>query len=120
VIESFPYSVTDTLHVVDHRRALEKTAGLLLENLGKELAGGNFAVRTRLASGAPYEEILKISRRENADLIVMGTHGRTGFTHVMLGSVAEKVVRLSTCPVLTVPDSATRGKSAERLSVTLY
>ncbi len=121
VIESFPYSVTDTLHVVDHRRALEKTAGMLLENLREELTAEDLPVRTRLANGAPHEEILKISRREKADLIVMGTHGRTGLQHMMLGSVAEKVVRLARCPVLTVPDRAAArvGAAAER-SVTLY
>jgi nucleotide-binding universal stress UspA family protein len=120
-IESFPYSVTDTLHIVDHRRALEKTAGFLLENLRQELAGEGVPVKSLLTNGAPYKEILKASRREKTDLIVMGTHGRTGVEHLILGSVAEKVVRLSTCPVLTVPDrAAARITAAGKPSVTLY
>ncbi|HEY3302722.1 MAG TPA: universal stress protein [Candidatus Binatia bacterium] len=121
VIESLPYSVTDTLHVIDHRRALEKTAGALLKNLREELIEKELAVKTRLASGTAYDEILKTSRREKADLIVMGTHGRTGMSHLLLGSVAEKVVRLAACPVLTVPDrTASRVKAAVERSVTLY
>jgi nucleotide-binding universal stress UspA family protein len=50
--------------------------------------------------GVPFEEILHTAKERQVDLIIMGTHGRTGLTHVLLGSVAEKVVRLATCPVL--------------------
>jgi len=102
VIESLPYSVTDTFNIVEHRRALETTAGSLLENLRKDLIEKDLSVRTHLVTGTPYREILKKSGREKVDLIVMGTHGRTGVKRLLLGSVAEKVVRLSTCPVLTV------------------
>jgi len=55
-----------------------------------------------LASGIPYREILRAAREFPADLIVIGTHGRTGVEHVLFGSTAEKVVRLAPCPVLTV------------------
>ena len=57
-------------------------------------------VLTRSAIGAPFEEILRASNE--FDLVVMGTHGRTGVRHLLLGSVAEKVVRHASCPVLTV------------------
>ena len=50
----------------------------------------------------PLDAIVGYAQREGIDLIVMGTHGRTGLTHMFLGSVAERVVRTSTCPVLTV------------------
>lgn len=56
---------------------------------------------THLGDGAPQAEILRIAERISADLIVMGTHGRSGFAHLLLGSVAEKVVRSSPIPVLT-------------------
>jgi nucleotide-binding universal stress UspA family protein len=55
-----------------------------------------------LVSGEPWQQILETAKRCGADLIVMGTHGRRGFSRVLLGSVAEKVVRLSPVPVLTV------------------
>jgi universal stress protein A len=59
-----------------------------------------------LRSGGPAEEIVATAEVEHADLIVMGTHGRSGLTHVLMGSVAESVVRRSSCPVLTVRHSA--------------
>ncbi len=57
---------------------------------------------TLLATGIPYREIIGKAREVEADLIVIGTHGRTGVEHVIFGSTAEKVVRLAPCPVLTV------------------
>ncbi len=50
--------------------------------------------------GVPFQTILDTARDKGVDLIVMGTHGRTGLPHVLMGSVAEKVVRLAPCPVL--------------------
>ncbi|MEA3332468.1 MAG: universal stress protein [Pseudomonadota bacterium] len=51
--------------------------------------------------GVPYEEIIKYAKEIDADLIVMSTHGHTGLSHILLGSVAEKIVRYAPCPVLT-------------------
>jgi nucleotide-binding universal stress UspA family protein len=50
--------------------------------------------------GVPFHEIVETAKAQKVDLIVMGTHGRTGLQHILLGSVAEKVVRLAPCPVL--------------------
>lgn len=59
----------------------------------------------KTTEGTPFVEIIRYSKDNEIDLIVMGTHGRTGLTHALLGSVTEKVVRKSPCPVLTVrPD----------------
>jgi nucleotide-binding universal stress UspA family protein len=52
--------------------------------------------------GQPYKEIVNYAYDEDIDLIVIATHGRTGLTHLLMGSVAEKIVRFSTIPVLTV------------------
>jgi nucleotide-binding universal stress UspA family protein len=115
VIEPFPYSVTDTLQLVEHRRALQTLASSLLQNLSDDLRARNLNVKTHLVLGNPSREILAKARREKADLIVMGTHGRTGLPHIVLGSVAEKTVRLSPIPVLTVPFSfRPRRKAARR------
>jgi nucleotide-binding universal stress UspA family protein len=57
---------------------------------------------TSLSSGFPSEAIAQLAQQIGADLIVMGTRGMTGLKHVMLGSVAERTVRLAPCPVLTV------------------
>jgi len=55
-----------------------------------------------VAMGNPADTIVRVAQERSADLIVMSTHGRTGLQHMLLGSVAEKVVRLAPCPVLTV------------------
>ena len=52
--------------------------------------------------GDPFSEILTIQKDTNADLVVISTHGRTGLTHVLIGSVAEKLVRHATCPVFVI------------------
>jgi nucleotide-binding universal stress UspA family protein len=56
----------------------------------------------RLAEGSPSEEILRIAQEINADLIVLGTHGRSGLARAFMGSVAEDVLRKASCPVLTI------------------
>jgi nucleotide-binding universal stress UspA family protein len=60
-------------------------------------------VTPHLAHGEPAHAILELVASRRADLVVMSTHGRTGFRHFLMGSVAEKVVRLCSVPVLTVP-----------------
>jgi nucleotide-binding universal stress UspA family protein len=57
---------------------------------------------TFVVPGIPYDEIIKKAEERSADLILMGTHGRTGLDHVLFGSTAEKVVRKSAIPVMTV------------------
>jgi nucleotide-binding universal stress UspA family protein len=59
---------------------------------------------TDVREGTPFYEIIRFAREKDIDLIVMGTHGRSGLAHVLLGSVTEKVVRKAPCPVLTVRD----------------
>jgi nucleotide-binding universal stress UspA family protein len=74
--------------------------------LGAEAAPG-VATDVVLSQGAAASEILEQADRMAADLIVMGTHGRTGVDRLLIGSVAEKVLRKAACPVMTVPPSAT-------------
>ncbi len=59
-------------------------------------------IEREVRSGPPFVEIVRYAKEKSIDLIVMGTHGRSGLTHALLGSVAEKVVRKASCPVLTV------------------
>jgi nucleotide-binding universal stress UspA family protein len=59
-------------------------------------------VEHRLEKGIPADQILRVAQETNCDLIVMGTHGRTGLGRLLMGSVAEEVLRKSPCPVLTV------------------
>lgn len=59
-------------------------------------------VETIVEKGIPFNEIVNKGEKLEMDIIVIGTHGRSGLAHVMMGSVAEKVVRKAPCPVLTV------------------
>ena len=66
------------------------------------MPAGGPASPVLLKVGSPFLEILHTAQDQNADLIVLGTHGRTGLAHVLMGSVAERVVQKAPCPVLTV------------------
>jgi nucleotide-binding universal stress UspA family protein len=68
----------------------------------KELAAQGIAARTVVKIGAAWNEIVRLATEEHADMIVMGTQGRTGLDRFLLGSVAERVIRQAPCPVLTV------------------
>jgi nucleotide-binding universal stress UspA family protein len=85
----------------------------LQENLSKRLrerlaqfvtdkASEGSATTAHVLEGVPYLQILEAAKGHQADLIVIGTHGRTGLSHLLLGSVAERVVRGSEIPVLTI------------------
>jgi nucleotide-binding universal stress UspA family protein len=74
----------------------------MLGGLIREAEKRCVAAESKLTQGVPYDQIVKTAENVNADLVVMATHGRTGMRHVLLGSVAERVVRLAPCPVLTV------------------
>lgn len=81
---------------------LRTDAELELARWKAELGGGGTRVTARLAIGAPWDQIVSLARQEGVDLVVIGTHGRTGIKRALLGSVAEKVVRHAPCPVLVV------------------
>ena len=68
----------------------------------KDKIGDRFKVKVIVKLGKPFIEIVQVAKDEDIDLIVMGTHGHTGVEHILFGSTAEKVVRKSPCPVLTV------------------
>ncbi|MDH5670572.1 MAG: universal stress protein [Myxococcales bacterium] len=71
-----------------------------LEALAEKLRKDGLTVETEIIEGIPYKSIVDRAHEWGADLIVMGTHGRTGLSHALTGSVAERVVRLASCPVL--------------------
>jgi len=86
----------------DYVRELRESAEGAMQKLveSKPLAGKKVVRRVR--EGQPFVEIIRYARDQSIDLIVIGTHGRTGLAHVLMGSVAERVVRKAGCPVLTV------------------
>lgn len=86
----------------------EERARAALEREARSKLLREVKVRTVLAGGSPSREIVRIASRMRADLIVISTHGTTGVLHLVLGSVAEGVVRLAQCPVLVVKPSRVR------------
>jgi len=81
---------------------IEKQAGKALQDLIPADARAKLKVEYLIRKGAPFLEIIRCAREIQADLIVCGTHGRSGLKHALFGSVAEKVVRKASCPVLSV------------------
>jgi nucleotide-binding universal stress UspA family protein len=83
---------------------MEKTSAAVKTMKERLVDLGAPRVDTLLVEGSAFTEIVRTARDKGCDLIVMGTHGRTGLKHALMGSVAEKVVRKAHCPVLTVRD----------------
>ncbi len=80
---------------LDQFKAAAQTA---LDKVIKEMNLTGLTIHTEVAQGVPFAEIVRAAREKDVDLIVMGTHGRTGLVHMLLGSVAEKVVRKRAVP----------------------
>jgi len=81
-----------------------------LQVLSRECAETGSKVQTVSRLGFPAQEIVRVAQERRAGLIVMGTHGWTGFKHLILGSTAENVVRTAVCPVLTVRSNEGEGR----------
>jgi nucleotide-binding universal stress UspA family protein len=73
-----------------------------LQAFKPKVAKQDVLLERRVVHGNPYMEIVRLAEEEGVDLIVLGTHGRTGLKHFLIGSVAEKVLRKAPCPVLVV------------------
>ncbi len=102
VIEPASYGLDFTINHAGHAQKTAAAIEKRLEEFTALLKGQGIASRHVLQSGAPGDAILNGARAAEADLIVMGTHGRRGFSHLVSGSVAEAVLRQAPCPVLTI------------------
>ncbi len=71
-------------------------------DFGKMLKHVDIEIKRVVKTGVAFVEIIDYAKSEGMDLIVMGTHGRSGIEHILIGNVAEKVVRKSPCPVMTI------------------
>lgn len=104
VLDIRVYDITDPdlydVNIVDEETLVKLRERLL--RCVKEDTRGKIAVEALIIQGVPFAEIIKTSKEYKIDLIVIGTHGRTGISHAIMGSVAEKVVRKAPCPVLTI------------------
>jgi nucleotide-binding universal stress UspA family protein len=94
--------IPSTLSVTDLVEDMQKSAWKEMEKWGSEAQASVRDIEKLVVRGVPFVEIIKTARDRGVDLIVIGTHGRTGIDHMLFGSTAEKVVRKAPCPVLTV------------------
>ena len=85
---------------------LERQASNDLAAVLPEAQATQVDIARRVMIGIPYRKIIEVAEADKADLIVMTTHGRTGISHLVMGSVAERVVRTAPCPVLTIRPTA--------------
>ena len=84
------------------RGEVERHASAKLTALAQREIAATVPASPLVRHGTPWEEITRLARERQADLIVIGTHGHAGFKHMVMGSTAEKVVRYAGCPVLVV------------------
>ena len=88
----------------DFSREFREAAESKLNEWTEKAAASGVEVESILTSRFPSEAIAATAKEGGADLIVMGTRGLTGLAHIVLGSVAERTIRIAPCPVLTVKD----------------
>jgi universal stress protein A len=94
---------TATEEPVSMKEYASRGAEKHLDDIAARLAKDGVQPTKFIRFGRPHDEITKLADEAKCDLIIMGTHGRTGLAHLLVGSVAERVVRTSKVPVLTVP-----------------
>jgi universal stress protein A len=112
VIEPVAPAVPDEAWIsvaAGQQELVKQAAKQSMEQLDLSPAGGSLKVCRVLREGVAYHEIDLYANEHAIDLIVMATHGRTGLSHVLFGSVAERTTRHAPCPVLTVPAAPRRA-----------
>lgn len=86
-----------------YQQELLKSAESDLSQVVEEKVPTNIEISSEVKIGSPAEVIIEFAREKNVDIIIMATHGRTGISRFMIGSVAEKTIRQSTIPLLVIP-----------------
>ena len=99
----------DAKVAVELDQAYRDEAASYLDKVVATLKEKGIKAKTEILSGNPAEEIIKYSQKNNVDLIIMSTRGRSGISRLVFGSVAEKVIRNSTVPVLIKPAATSKG-----------
>ena len=102
IMEPASYGLDFTIESSDEREQRRKAAAKQFEALSSELAAAGIAAKASVYGGAPADAILKVAAQSQSDLIVMGTHGRRGLSHMWAGSVTEAILRRGRIPVLAV------------------
>jgi nucleotide-binding universal stress UspA family protein len=108
VVELFPLGSAEVMTIPEaYIEDLKTEADRTMQSYLARITATGLTGDAVVVHGTPFQEIMDVAKAQHVDLIVMGTHGRTGLPHLLLGSVAERVVRLAPCPVLVVRMPAT-------------
>ena len=104
VIETYMGDIGDILKQIDLLLDDKQTDNLKMRliNLIPDEIRTNISIDTLVVKGTPFVEIIKAAKDNQVDLIVMGTHGKTALDYILIGSVAERVIQRSPCPVLSI------------------
>lgn len=97
-VDVTPFGFSPVEFARERREQVQK----LMDQVAEEIRAQGVQPEPVIVEGKAFVQIITVARERGADLIVIGTHGRTGLSHMLMGSVAEKVVRKAACPVLTV------------------
>ncbi|MFQ5964826.1 MAG: universal stress protein [Candidatus Scalinduaceae bacterium] len=103
-IRTFDESIDMMAKQVPDDETIKQLKTKLIECIPEEIRN-DMEIESMVVQGIPFAEIISVAKKDKIDMIVIGTHGRTGLAHIMIGSVSEKVVRKAPCPVLTVRQS---------------
>ena len=95
-------------------RNMEEAASRMMDEFVAEYLKKRTKFETRIAPGLPAEQVVHLAKSEKVDVIVMGTHGRSGLKRLMIGSVTDKVIRSAPCPVLVVNSAGKEQKKEGR------
>ena len=98
-----PAGESQSYDVLGYNREMRVSAQRSIEEMAGRIISDNIKKKTAVLEGTAAEEIVTLAGDENADMIIMSTHGMTGWRRFVFGSVTERVVRLADCPVLTIP-----------------
>jgi nucleotide-binding universal stress UspA family protein len=101
-IPTLPSDPHYNFEVPAYQEALRENAKRQIEEAAPDPVASGLKSQTLVSYGDPAKEIVRIAEEQSVDMIVIATHGLTGWQHLVFGSVAEKVVRTAKCPVLTV------------------
>ena len=110
VVEPAYYSIDFTIEHPDEREHKRQRSADQLDALSEKLSKAGMTVNIDIRGGAPADTILNVAKTTSSDLIVMGTHGRRGLSHMWAGSVTEAVLRRGPFPVLAVRNPAFSGR----------
>ena len=111
-IVPFPEAIPTTFDIRSYQQELEVSSRKALEEVVRQMESNQVSSRLIAVQGDPAHQIIELAKEEKPDLIVLATRGKTGWERLIFGSVAEKVIRLASCPVLLIPPPLEEAKGS--------